>query len=348
MKENNKLSSMINSLTIGGVASALFGIISYAYDISIVKNFAWVLILLGLSLICYKLYRTHGVKKAIVAFVIGSIGTAFLVQYNKPGETVSYAYGSVSIEKEIIIYGTELEDKDNKQEKLEVEYAKLINLDSGFVYKKFENSKSNITFIDVKPGDYKVEVKFKGYKLYEDDNVNYKIDTLAQGNTTKSNPKKILKFVKYINPKWDDWGDWSEWQSEPVSKTSNVDVEVKRSQPLKVKTVGKIISTYKDINKPIYGKRQIKIGTKDVKDENGNITKQDIWGTADVIVDYETSKGESKIYDISEEGNVMYRYRRRFLKEGKEEIVYAYEDCKSILEAEGYEVEEFLLYNYEK
>ena len=68
----------------------------------------------------------------------------------------------------------------------------------------------------------------------------------------------------------------------------------------------------------------------------------------DVIIDYETSKGESKIYDISEEGNVMYRYRRRFLIEGKEEIVYAYEDCKSILEAEGYEVEEFLMYNYKK
>lgn len=40
-----------------------------------------------------------------------------------------------------------------------------------------------------------------------DDNVNYKIDTVAQGNTTKSNPKKILKFVKYIDPKWDDWGE---------------------------------------------------------------------------------------------------------------------------------------------
>lgn len=342
MKDNNKISSMINSLTIGGVASALFGIISYTYNINFVKDFAWVLILLGVGLICYKLYRVYSWKISVIVLILGVIGTFLLVQYNEPGETVSYAYGSVSIEKEVIIYGTELEDTDNKPKKLEVEYAKLTNLDSGFVYKKFEDSNSNITFIDVKPGDYKVEIKLKGYKLYEDDNVNYKIDTLAQGNKTKSNPKKILKFVKYINPEWDRWGNWSEWQAEPVSKTSKVDVEIKRSQPLSYKTVGTIYSTYKDVNKPLYGKRQVKVGTKDVKDENGNITKQDVWGTVNVIVDYETSKSVNKVYDISEEGNVMYRYRKRFLKKGKEEIIYAYEDCRSILEEEGYEVEDYL------
>lgn len=349
MKENkSKLSTMINSITVGGVISALFGIISYTYDIAFVKNFAWILILLGLGIIVYKLYHVHGFLISAIVLVLGVIGTVLLVYYNEPEEIVSYASGTVSIEKGIIVYGSELEDKDSKPKKLEVEYAKLINLDTNFMYKEFEEADDKITFMDVKPGDYKIEVKLKGYKLYEDANVNYQIDTLAQRNKTKSNSKKILKFVKYIDPKWDDWGNWSEWQDEPVNKNSKVDVEVKRTQPLNYKEEGIIISTYKDINKPIYGKRQVKVETKDVKDENGNITKQDVWGNINVIVDYETTKKVEKVYDISEEGNVMYRYRRRLLKEGKEDIIYAYEDCKNILEEEGYEIEDLLIYNSNK
>lgn len=118
------------------------------------KDFAWVLILLGLGIIVYKLYRVYSWKIFVLVLILGVIGTFLLVQYNEPGETVSYAYGTVSIEKEIIVYGSELEDEDSKLKKIEVEYAKLINLDTNFTYKDFKETNDNITFMGVKPGDY--------------------------------------------------------------------------------------------------------------------------------------------------------------------------------------------------
>jgi len=81
----------------------------------------------------------------------------------------------------------------------------------------------------------------------------------------------ICKYVKTVKASYTDWGNWSSWSTSPKYEDDLTDVETKNEVTYKNETVKigeRIITktiTYKDKNKPIYGDKQIQIGTEQKK-----------------------------------------------------------------------------------
>lgn len=130
---------------------------------------------------------------------------------------------------------------------------------------------------------------------------------------------KILKLVKYVNAVWGDWGVWSEWQEKRVDANSRTDVVTRSLGSFDKEVIRKMKIEYQDEDKPIYGKRQIKVGTRTIVKENGEAVEQDIYGTFNVIIGCDETTESKEVYYFSDDNsNVQYRYRTRKMLSGEE------------------------------
>lgn len=229
------------------------------------------------------------------------------------------------------------------------------------------------------------------------------------GNPTPTpDPGKeyICEYLKVTDGSYGPWGSWSSWSKNSVTANDLRQVDTKTET--EVTTANKLVGynniTKKDPNKPIYGKRQVKVGTKQVtscasygytyqptgeyrygdwvyqgivkvysipansatvKYENIHSSQEncgdcggekywtaekytrtsypvankvygctqyktetvDVYGTIDVVVDYETTVVREPVYkQVKVETKVKYyRYRTRELKSGSKD--YKWSNC---------------------
>lgn len=85
---------------------------------------------------------------------------------------------------------------------------------------------------------------------------------------TPDQKEYICKYVKTVNASYTAWGNWSGWSTTSRYENDLTDVQTKTEVTYKEERVqiGERITTktitYKDKNKPIYGNKQIQVGTE--------------------------------------------------------------------------------------
>lgn len=245
-------------------------------------------------------------------------------------------------------YDFELIDEENKPKKLVCKKAVIKNIENEIEYNQWTQIEDDIIFENVSSGKYELTLQIEGYNEFTQQNLDVGLKELETKNLHAY--KTSSKFLLVENPEFGDWGEWSDWQVKKVENDLLTEVEMKPLKADKQETDLVRTITYKDSEKPIYGKKVIQIGTQEkqvckateINEDNVQICSE--WAIEStpvikevkVIIDYEESKKKYRILDFSG-SEMLYRYRKRSLISGVKNTIYATDDSIEYLTSQGYQ-----------